>query len=210
MVANYNRFLMTPEAFLDWEEQQSWKHEYLNGEAYAMTGGTLDHNAIAVNLTSLLKPFLRGQGCKVFMSDAKVQVADEGPFFYPDVVVTCDERDRGANRVIRYPHLVIEVLSPSTERYDRGTKFKQYRRLNSLKEYVLVNSETMGVECFRLNAQQKWELTADLACEGSDNAETIEVEFRSIDFRCTLAAIYDEVTLTQTIAKPFEAGLEVV
>ncbi len=196
MVANSDRLFMPPEAYLDWEEQQSWKHEYLNGEAYAMTGGTLSHNALAINLTTLLKPHLRGKGCKVFMADAKIQVAERGPFFYPDVVVTCDERDLKAQRVIRYPCLVIEVLSPSTEGFDRGEKFKQYRRLETLKEYVLINAETMGVECFRLNTQNKWELTADFADESSQEAEAIEVQFTSIDFGCSLAAIYEEIELT--------------
>jgi Uma2 family endonuclease len=199
MIASIDRLLMPPETFLDWEEQQSWKHEYLNGEAYTMTGGTLAHNDIAINLTTLLKPHLRGKGCKVRMADAKVQITEQGPFFYPDVVVTCDERDRNANRVIRYPCLVIEVLSPSTEGYDRGQKFKQYRRLETLKEYVLVNVETMGVECFRLNAQHKWELAADFANESADDADAIAIEFASISFQCSLAAIYDEVNLNAAI-----------
>jgi Uma2 family endonuclease len=200
MVANSDRLFMPPEAYLDWEEQQSWKHEYLNGEAYAMTGGTLSHNALAINLTTLLLPHLRGKGCKVFMADAKIQVTERGPFFYPDVVVTCDERDLKAQRVICYPCLVIEVLSSSTEGFDRGEKFKQYRRLETLKEYVLINAKTMGVECFRLNAQSKWELTADFADDSSKEAEAIEIQFTSIDFRCSLAVIYEEIELTrQTI-----------
>jgi Uma2 family endonuclease len=195
MVANSDRLFMPPEAYLDWEEQQSWKHEYLNGEAYAMSGGTLSHNALAINLTTLLKPHLRGKGCKVFMADAKIQISERGSFFYPDVVVTRDERDLKAQRVIRYPCLVIEVLSPSTEGFDRGEKFKQYRRLETLKEYVLVNAKTMGVECFRLNAQNKWELTADFADEATKKAEAIEIQFTSIDFCCSLAAIYEEIAL---------------
>lgn len=198
MVANSDRLFIPPEAYLDWEEQQSWKHEYLNGEAYAMTGGTLSHNALAINLTTLLKPYLRGKGCKVFMADAKIQISERGPFFYPDVVVTCDERDLNAKRVIRYPCLVIEVLSPSTEGFDRGEKFKQYRKLETLKEYVLINAETMGVECFRLNAQNKWELTADFADEATKKVEAIEIQFTSIDFGCFLAAIYEEVDLNKT------------
>lgn len=203
MVANSDRLLMPPEAFLDWEKQQSWKHEYLNGEAYAMTGETLFHNAIAINLTTLLKPHLRGRGCKVFMAETKVQVIERGPFFYPDVVVICDERDQKANRVIRFPCLIIEVLSPSTEGYDKGEKLKQYRRLETLREYILVNTETMGVECFRLNVQNRWELTADFA-ENSSDAEGIEIELTSIDFRCSLAEIYDEVNLTETTAEQLE------
>lgn len=197
MVATPNRILMSPEAFLTWEEKQTWKHEYLNGEAYAMAGGTLAHNDIAVNLTTALKPHLRGTGCKVRMSDAKVQITTQGPFFYPDVVVTCDPRDLTSNKFIGYPNLVVEVLSPKTEAYDRGEKFRQYRRLDTLTEYVLINAETIGIEIFRLNQQEKWELASDIALASRDELESFEVHFASVDFRCSLTDIYDEVNLTE-------------
>ena len=96
---------MTPQDYLEWEERQDIKYEYVNGEVFAMTGGTIPHNDIAVNLTTALKNHLRGKGCKVSMADAKLGVI-EGPFHYPDVMVTCDERDRQAIKLIQYPCII--------------------------------------------------------------------------------------------------------
>jgi Uma2 family endonuclease len=197
MIANADRRLMSPDEYLAWEEQQPFRHEYLNSEVYAMTGGTLIHNAVAVNLVSLLRAHVRGTSCRVFINDVKVKASKESAYFYPDVVVTCDERDIKAKTIVQYPCLIIEVLSPGTEGYDRGEKFKQYRRLKTLKEYVLVNAETMGVECFRLNDQNKWELTAYFADELSGDVEATIVQLTSIDFQCSLVDIYDEVEMPE-------------
>lgn len=198
MVASSDRYLMSPEDFLDWEDKQDWKHEYLHGEVYAMADGTLAHNDITVNLTTLLKPHLRTTDCKVRMADAKVQASQQGPFFYPDVVVTCHESDRRATQVIESPCMVIEVLSPSTEGYDRGEKFRQYRRIESLKEYILINAETWGVEVFRLNQQQHWELVQDITAESQDELSQLQLHLTSVDFHCSLAEIYDEVVFPQS------------
>jgi Uma2 family endonuclease len=188
-------FFMSPEAFLTWEAEQSWKHEYLNGETYAMAGGTLAHNAIALNVAATLKSHLRRRGCQTYMADAKVQVTEQGPLFYPDVVVTYDQRDRTSNQVIRYPSLVIEVLSPSIEGYDRGEKFRQYRRLNTLSEYVLISAETMAVEVFQLNTNQNWELTTDISAKADDPLNESKIYFSSIELSCFLSDIYEDVIL---------------
>ncbi|NCJ06219.1 Uma2 family endonuclease [Synechococcales cyanobacterium C] len=190
MIASRDRIQLTAAAYLDWEAQQPIKYEYLNGEAYAMTGGTLAHNDIAVNLTTLLKNYLRGKPCKVRMADAKVGVTEQGPFFYPDVLVTCDRRDRTAKTIVQHPCLIIEVLSPGTEGYDRGEKFKHYRKLESLQEYVLVSSVNQNVEIYRLNAQNKWELTPYSADEVGTSRP---VEFTSLDFQGAIADIYEDV-----------------
>jgi Uma2 family endonuclease len=116
-----------------------------------MTGGSLPHNAISLNLASALKNHLRGKGCKVFMADAKVGISHSGPFHYPDVMVTCDSRDQTARRVVYYPCLIVEVLSPGTEHLDQGRNFRNYRRIDTLSEYVLIEAETMNVDCDRLN-----------------------------------------------------------
>lgn len=187
MVAVPERQYLTPQDYLDWEEQQSIKYEYIDGEVFAMTGGTIPHNDLAVNLTTALKNHLRGKGCKVSMADAKVGVSERGPFHYPDVMVTCDERDRRAIRVIYYPCLIVEVLSPSTEAKDRGKKFQNYRRISTLKEYVLISYEQKVIECFRLNEKGVWELYTYL--EGD------EVELKSIDFRSPIELVYEDVIL---------------
>jgi len=188
---------MTPEAYLEWEAQQPLKYEYVQGKAYTMTGGTLPHNDIAVNLTAALKPFLRGKGCKVRMADAKVGISEQGPYFYPDIVVSCDQRDRTALKVVRYPQLIVEVLSPGTEGFDRGDKFKFYRRIQTLQEYVLIDSEKIGVESYRRNEKGKWELTAYPPDEVSDNGQDGEVYFSSLDFHCSLGLLYEDVELAK-------------
>jgi Uma2 family endonuclease len=189
MIAIPNPKLMTPAEYLEWEAQQEGRHEYLNGEVYAMTGGTLAHNAIAINLTSLLKRHVRSRGCQIFMSDVKVQLAETGdPYFYPDLAVTCHPEDKQSTKYLKHPCLIAEVLSPSTESYDRGEKFARYRRLESLQEYLLVCSTKISVEIFQLNERHKWELTPYVAGE--------TVQLASIDFECAIELLYEDVDLS--------------
>lgn len=188
MIAIPDKLQMSFQEYLEWEARQDCKYEYVNGAVYAMTGGTIPHSAIAVNLLASLRPHLRGRSCQVLSSDAKVALSETGPGFYPDLSVTCDPRDQGAIEAIRYPCIVVEVLSPSTESYDRGTKFADYRCLESLREYVLVSSDRMNVEIFRLNERNKWELTPYAAGEA--------VQLVSIDFECPIELLYEDVKLT--------------
>jgi Uma2 family endonuclease len=195
MIATPDRPYMTPEDYLEWEAQQEVRHEYLHGEVYAMTGGTLPHNTIAINLTTLLKQPVRHRGCRIFMADVKVQISAAGnPYFYPDVVVSCHPEDRQSTKYLKHPCLIVEVLSPGTEAYDRGEKFAQYRRLESLQEYVLINSEKLSVEVFRLNERQKWELTPYTASE--------IIQFSSIEFECPIELLYEDVELVAATDQP--------
>lgn len=187
MIASPDKHFMPPAAYLDWEAQQELRYEYANGEAYAMTGGTIPHNAIAINLIASLRSHVRGGPCRLLGSDAKVAITEQGPFFYPDVVITCDERDHRAIKFIQFPCLVVEVLSQTTEAYDRGAKFRQYRRLSSLQEYVLISSDQMGVDIFRLNERGKWELTAYTAGDA--------LQFASVNFECSMELLYEDVEL---------------
>ncbi len=187
MVANRESKYMTPQEYLEWEEKQPIKYEYINGEVFAMTGGTIPHTSIALNLASALKSHVRGKGCKAFMADAKVGVSENGPYHYPDVMVTCDERDRNAIEAIYHPCLIVEVLSPSTESFDRGKKFQHYRRISTLREYVLIDAEQMNVEVFRLNDRGIWELYT--------YEEGEEIYLSSVDFRCAIALVYEDVVL---------------
>jgi Uma2 family endonuclease len=196
MIATPDHRPMSPQEYLAWEEEQPLKYEYIHGEAHAMTGGTLPHNSIAVNITTALRTHLRGKGCKVFMADAKVSVSEQGPYFYPDVVVSCDERDRKARTMVQHPCLIIEVLSPGTEGYDRGDKFKFYRRLKTLQEYVLIDAEKLSVECYRLNERNKWELTAYPLDELSTEEQDTDVQFTSVDFACPISLIYEDIELS--------------
>ncbi len=187
MVAAPQSNKMTPQEYLDWEEKQPIKYEYMNGRVFAMTGGTLFHNEIAINLTMALKNHLRGKGCRVFMADAKLGVSENGPFHYPDVMVSCDKRDKRASKVIYHPCLVVEVLSPGTEAFDRKKKFQNYRRISTLKEYVLIDAEEMMVERFRLNENGIWEFY--------NYGEGLKITLTSVGFSFPIEMLYEDVIL---------------
>jgi Uma2 family endonuclease len=198
MIANPQARGLTPDEYLAWEREQPIRHEYIDGEVYAMTGGTLPHNAIALNLYSQLRPHLRERGCRGHVADVKVRVSQKGPYFYPDVVVTCDERDRRAVEAIQYPKLIVEVLSPSTAGFDRGDKFKFYRRIPTLEEYVLIDSEKIGIDCYRKSSGGKWELTA----YPEDAGDILELV--SLNFQCPLALVYEEVEFPESSSPMIE------
>lgn len=181
---------LTPQQYFEWEAQQELRYEYFDGNVFAMTGGSLAHSRIGLNVSSLLQSHLRSrsQNCLIFNSDGKVGISEAGPFTYPDTSVSCDERDRTATEFIQFPCLIVEVLSPSTEAYDRGGKFALYRRIESLQEYVLVGSETKTVEVFRREADGLWSFIP--------YAEKDEVEFASVGLTVSINAIYEDVTLT--------------
>jgi Uma2 family endonuclease len=153
---NFPRF--TPEEYFAWEEQQLERHEYINGEVYAMSGGSINHSDIAGNLLILLKTHLRGSGCKTLNSDARVNIVESTNYVYPDISVTCNERDKTTAQYITYPCLIVEVLSPTTEAYDRGNKFRMYRQNPSLQEYVLVDADAVAIELFRKNDGDNWQI----------------------------------------------------
>jgi Uma2 family endonuclease len=123
-----------------------------------MSGSTRNHNRVSGNFFKILDDSLANSSCEVYIVDVKVQVELGQKYFYPDVVVTCDERERNP-QLIQYPCLIIEVLSPSTEAADRGKKFAAYRQILTLQEYVLVQVAQPGVEVFRRNEQGKWVLS---------------------------------------------------
>lgn len=175
----------TPEEYFAWEEQQPVRHEYINGEVYAMTGGTINHSQIASNFNRLLGNHLRGSGCKTLNSDARVNILESSHYVYPDVSVTCDERDKTTTQYITYPCLIVEVLSSSTESYDRGNKFKLYRRNPCLQEYVLVDAETMAIELYRKADGDTWRI---IDFEPGD-----EVELTSISLTFPIEQVYEDI-----------------
>ena len=181
--------VLSPGEYLDWEQAQDVKHEYVDGQVFAMAGASDAHGTVAGNFFALLRSHVRGGPCRAFVADMKVRVAPEGPFFYPDVVVTCDERDRGSEYFKEHPIAVIEVLSDATAAFDRGRKFEAYRRIDTLREYVLVDPERRRVECFRRDEQGRWVLYP-FGPEG-------EVELESLAFRCTFDALYEDVAAAQ-------------
>lgn len=138
-------------AYLQWEAEQPDKHEYLAGEVFAMVGSRREHVLVAGSLYARLRNHLKGSRCQTFVSDMKLFVEAADAYFYPDVMVSCDERDRRAELAIEHPLLIVEVLSDSTAAYDRGTKFAAYRKLAGLSEYLLVDIEQRRLELYRRN-----------------------------------------------------------
>jgi Uma2 family endonuclease len=136
--------------YLTAEETSDIRHEYLGGLVYAMAGETRAHNQIVQNLLLAIQARLKGGPCKIYMSDIRVNfdLRNDEYYYYPDIVVTCDSRDTHP-RFIRYPKLIIEVLSKSTERVDKREKFFAYTTIESLEEYVLIAQETRGATIFR-------------------------------------------------------------
>ena len=141
--------------FLSWENAQPERNEFYRGEVFAMVGGRRTHGRVVLNLVRRLSNQLDGSPCQVFAESMKLQIGDD-TLLYPDVFVTCDKTDLATEMIFRAPTLVIEVLSPSTQAYDRSRKFALYRRLASLREYILIDPDTRRVEGFRRGADDQW------------------------------------------------------
>jgi Uma2 family endonuclease len=182
---------MTAEEYLEWEAKQEFRHEYIDGEILAMTGGTLPHNDIALNFYRSLYPHLHQRGCRVNVSDAKVQANKNSRYFYPDLVITCNPDDLKAKNFIQHPKIIVEVLSPSTESYDRTKKFKYYRQIPSLQEYVLVDSEEIAVEVYHRGEGKMWHYYQYEAGEA--------ISLESIEFECAINLLYEGVSFEQEL-----------
>ena len=190
---------ISPEEYLEWEAKQEFRHEYVDGKIIAMTGGSLPHNDIAINFCIALKPHLRQRVCRVNVSDAKVQDAKNSRYFYPDLVISCNPDDLKSRKFIEHPTVIIEVLSPSTEKYDRGNKFKYYRQFPSLQEYVLVDSESISVEIFQRGEGKMWHYC------GYTEGESITLE--SIEFTFAIEVLYEGVNFETDTVESEETSL---
>ncbi|MDZ8054128.1 MAG: Uma2 family endonuclease [Aulosira sp. ZfuVER01] len=179
MVALPDRILMSAEEYLVWESTQEQRYEYWDGEVVAMSGGTRNHNRVSANFFKLLDDALGDRSYEVYTVDVKVQVEPGQKYFYPDVVVTCDDRENDP-QLVQFPCLIVEVLSPSTEAADRGKKFAKYRQSPTLQEYVLVQVAQPGVEVFRRNEQGKWVLS-EYSLEDRLTLESVNVEIAIAD-----------------------------
>ncbi|MCA2696660.1 MAG: Uma2 family endonuclease [Microcystis sp. M040S2] len=183
-LSNYNN--LTPEEYLQFEEKSPIKHEYIEGQVYAMAGTTDIHNIIGLNFTFIIRNHLRGSDCRVYFADVKVRLEKRNHFYYPDILVTCDDRDRETATYKSFPTLLIEVLSDSTEAFDRGDKFNDYQTLESLQEYVLVNSKHQRVETFRRGEQGLWIL---------QTYQEESFSLQSINLTASFQDLYEDVTL---------------
>ena len=176
---------MTTDDYLVWEETQAEKHEFVAGEVFAMVGARREHVVVSLNIAFALKQRLRGKPCHAYIADLKLRVEAADAFFYPDVMVSCDASDNKAEQFISHPTLIVEVLSDSTAAYDRGDKFAAYRKLDCLKEYLIVDIDARRVECFRRTADNDWLL--------HDYVGDVDCELSSLGFNLPLAEIFEDV-----------------
>lgn len=188
---------MSHEDYLEGEKVSEVKHEYVAGRVYAMAGASDAHNTVAGNLFALLRGHARGGPCRVFMSNMKLWVESADAYYYPDLLVSCSDKDRGAEYYKSHPTLVVEVLSKSTAAKDRGAKFAHYRTLSDLQEYVLIDPTRPSVEVFRRGNDGHWVLFPS-------EQPGDEVEFASLDFRCGLDAIYEDVEFPEPEPNPYD------
>jgi Uma2 family endonuclease len=189
---------LSAQEYLEAEKHSEVKHEFEHGRIWAMAGATDAHVTIAGNVFALLREHLRGGPCRVYVSDMKVRIGAADAFYYPDVTVTCDPRDRASEYYKRHPCLIVEVLSESTEAFDRGNKFAVYRQLESLEECVLVDTRTMCVDAFRRGPEKRWVLYPFRAGD--------EVVLSSADLRCPIALLYENVELLPAVRGAEGAG----
>ena len=190
-MASQPRTPLTAEEYLALERKAETKSEFYNGEVFAMAGASRDHILIAVNISSSLNGQLKERPCRVFSSDLRVKVAPSGLYTYPDVVVVCGDvqvEDSHGDTVLN-PTVIVEVLSPSTEGYDRGKKFGFYRKLDSLKEYLLVSQDKCLVEHYVRQPDDTWLLSE------SDRLEDA-LKLPSIDCTLVVSDVYHKVTFS--------------
>ena len=192
VVTKQDRYF-TPEEYFAWEEQQLEKHELIDGRVYAMSGGTKNHSVIAINSLLLIRSHLRGSQCQVFNSDLKINILHTANYTYPDLSVTCDDRDREHPLYITYPCLIVEVLSPKTEAYDRGKKFEKYRRNPNLIDYVLVSSDEVAIDIYHKKETGEWVI---LSYRKGD-----VVELKSIGLSLPIEQFYEEVVFESSPLK---------
>jgi len=178
---------VTPGEYLALERKAAFRSEYIAGHIFAMSGASHRHNLIAGNVFGLLWTQMRGRGCQAYTNDMRVKVSPTGMYTYPGIVGVCEEprfEDAHADTLLN-PQVIVEVLSESTEAYDRGEKFAHYRRLDSLREYVLVAQDKIHVEHYAREGEQ-WILSEISDANGI-------LHLGSIDCHIGLAAIYEKV-----------------
>lgn len=179
---------LTPEEYLEFERKSEERHEYFDGEIFAMSGAKRNHNKITTNISGLVWQHLKGKNYESYSSDMRVFVPETGLYTYPDLVVVCGEpkfKDNVFDTLLN-PVLLVEVLSESTESYDRGKKFQHYRSIETLREYVLVAQDEARIEKYIKTGDGFWLLSEAVGIDS-------EIEFASIECRLALAEIYDKI-----------------
>jgi Uma2 family endonuclease len=191
MVADPHGNMMSVEEYLELDRNSvDVRYEYIDGHIYMMSGGMANHAIISANIIRELGNLLRRGPCRVYTSDMRVQLS-ETRYVYPDVSVSCDMRDRGQVETLRYPRLIVEVLSPSTRGYDRFGKFAYYRACPTVEEYVLVDTRQQAIEVYRRASDNVWTLHP----LGSED----DVELASLNIHFPVGAVYEDALLPDDI-----------
>jgi Uma2 family endonuclease len=189
-MSTHPKTLLTEEQYLEIERKAEYKSEYFQGEMFAMAGAGYAHNLLIGNIVAALHRQLRSRPCVVLPNDMRVRVGKTGLYTYPDVVALCgkpelldEQQDTLSN-----PSLIVEVLSPSTEAYDRGKKFEHYRSIESLSEYLLVSSDRVHADLFSRQPDGRWILTSASSLDDS-------LDLQSIGCRLSLSELYEKIDL---------------
>jgi Uma2 family endonuclease len=189
MATHPHHSYMTVEEYLELDRNSpDVRYEYIDGQVRMMSGGTADHATIAGNIFSILRAALRRTSCRVYNSDMRVRVS-ETKYVYPDVTVSCDEKDRGQIDILESPTFVVEVLSPGTEGYDRGEKSWYYRAHPTIQEYMIVSAHHPVVEVFRKGKDGLW-LLSTLRLND-------EVQLASLEVNFPVKEVYEYIVFTE-------------
>ncbi len=193
MSANPQMTKMTIAEYLEYERNSDIKHEYLQSEVYAMAGASPNHNRLTFRLGSRIDNHIEGKGCEGFSGDQLVYIEKADTYFYPDISVTCNKPEFTDDnpQALKNPQVIIEVLSPSTQEFDKDEKFTIYRKIQSFREYVLVWQDKARIVSYYLNDDGQWEFN-DVT--GLDSSITL----KSIDCTLPLADIYQNVTFEES------------
>ena len=175
---------MSAQEFTRWEAEQDTRFEFVDGEVFAMTGGTYAHDRVRTNISALLLGHLRGTPCRVMGPEVMLRVDADSPGFYPDLLVACRSIDPNASSVSE-AKLIIEVLSPSTEKKDRGGKWIEYQKLSMLEEYLIIDPERRRIEIFRRIDATDWRLHL---CSRNE-----VVRFESVDLTTTFEIVFEDL-----------------
>lgn len=189
-MASHPKTRLTPEEYLAIERKAEFRSEYLAGETFAMAGAGERHNMIVTNISGEIRDQFKGRPCRNYSNDMRVRISPTGLYTYPDIVAVCGEArfDDEHKDTLLNPTVIVEVLSPSTEAYDRGEKFWHYRQLESLVEYVLVAQDRRRIEHYVRQPDGQW-----LLSESSSLEDTVQL--LSIDCRLSLAEVYDKADI---------------
>ncbi len=179
---------LTAEEYLHRERKAEFRSEYFRGETFAMAGASANHNLIVLNAGASLRHELKKRPCRVYPSDLKLRVEATGLYTYPDLSVVCGEPQLESDHgdVLLNPVVLVEVLSDSTEAYDRGKKFEHYRTIPSLQHYILISQDRHSIDCFSRSDEDRWELSSCQALDG-------QIDLKAIGCQLAIAEVYDKV-----------------